>query len=236
MKALILASGVGSRLPEWTVETSKVLVPVQGRPLLDRMLTQLHGAGVHDVIITTGSFAKRVEAFVASHPLGASMNVRFVFNSEFASTNYIVSMHNARELLLDDDILSFHGDLIFDDVLLERIMSTKESSVLISREAITESKDFIADIVDDRVRKIGVHIKGAHLHGCMPLYYIKQKDMRMWMDKIMEFVQRGEKTCYAENALNEVLESIVLRPVYYDKEFVMEVDTPEDLATASEHS
>jgi phosphoenolpyruvate phosphomutase len=236
VKALILASGVGSRLPEWTAKTSKVLVPVNGIPLLDRMLTQLHQAGIHDVIITTGSFAEQVESFVASHPLGSSMNVRFVFNPEFASTNYIVSMDYARAFLLDDDILSFHGDLIFDDVLLQRILTMQTSSVLISKKTVTDSKDFIADVVDDRVRKIGVRIEGENLHACMPLYHIKCDDMRIWMEKIAQFVQRGERMCYAENALNDVLLEIALKPVFYGQEFVMEVDTPEDLLLASRYA
>lgn len=46
MKTVILAAGVGSRLAPLTNDRPKVLVPIDGRPILFRQLDLLAAAGI----------------------------------------------------------------------------------------------------------------------------------------------------------------------------------------------
>ncbi len=41
MQAIILAAGMGKRFGEYTKENTKCMVPVNGMPLIDRVLRQL---------------------------------------------------------------------------------------------------------------------------------------------------------------------------------------------------
>ena len=50
--------------------------------------------------------------------------------------------------------------------------------------------------------------------------------------EIDEFVKKGKTKCYAEDAFNEISDKIKLYPVYYEKEFAMEIDDFEDLKKA----
>lgn len=49
MKALLLAAGRGTRLAPVTDEVPKVMVPVGGRPLLERHVSALAAAGIRDI-------------------------------------------------------------------------------------------------------------------------------------------------------------------------------------------
>ena len=67
MKALIFAAGLGTRLKPLTDTMPKALVPVGGKPLLDRVITKLIAAGYDDIVIKEGDlvallYAERHEA------------------------------------------------------------------------------------------------------------------------------------------------------------------------------
>lgn len=53
VRAVVMAGGFGRRLQPLTDEVPKPMLPVGNRPLLERTVTQLRGAGVRNVSVTT---------------------------------------------------------------------------------------------------------------------------------------------------------------------------------------
>lgn len=51
MKVMILAAGAGKRLRPITESVPKVMVPVNGRPMLEYILDQIRDSGIHDVFV-----------------------------------------------------------------------------------------------------------------------------------------------------------------------------------------
>lgn len=230
MKAVILASGVGSRLHDLGLTMPKCLIDINGRTILERMLLSLIDKNIDEVIITTGYHSQLVKNYIANHALLKKMPIRFMYNPEFAETNYIYSLWLARKLFVDNDILLFHGDLVFDEILVEILLQQSQSAVLVSKSHVLPSKDFKARVRNGRVTEIGVDVFGGDLFPSLPMYMLLQEDMNRWMEKIDEYVGKGRRVCYAEDAFNEIAQSLFLHPVYFDKQFCMEVDTKEDLA------
>ena len=66
MRALLLAAGKATRLGSLSQVTPKCLHPVDGEPLLDRIIRQLRDAGVEEIMINTHHLAQQVEAHVWS--------------------------------------------------------------------------------------------------------------------------------------------------------------------------
>jgi mannose-1-phosphate guanylyltransferase len=64
MKAFLLAAGVGSRLKPITDDIPKCMVPIAGRPMLDRWLDALADAGVDDVMVNLHHLATAVAEHV----------------------------------------------------------------------------------------------------------------------------------------------------------------------------
>ena len=63
-RAVVLAAGRGRRLRPHTDHTPKPLLPVNGRPTLDFVLTALARAGVTDLCLVTHYLAGQIQAYV----------------------------------------------------------------------------------------------------------------------------------------------------------------------------
>lgn len=227
MKALILASGAGTRLSPLTDNLPKTLLDIGGKTILDRQLSALAKRGITSVIITTGPFELTIEEHVRCNH---SLDVIFVHNPLYASTNYIYSLWLARDLI-DDDILLLHADLLFDDILVGRLMEATDNRVLVNRNIKPPEKDFKALIENGLVTRIGVDVAGAGAFFCAPMYRLSQDSFRIWLEEIDNFIRNKKVDCYAEEAFNRVSEQIDLKPLYFE-DFCMEIDTLEDLETA----
>ena len=224
MKAIILASGVGRRLRPLTDRYPKSLIRIGGKTIIDYQLEALVKHGVHDIVITTGHLGKKLEEHVREN---SAVPVQFVHNPEYERTNYIYSLWLTKGLV-DDDIILLHGDLLFDSVLIKKLLDARGNRVLVNRQVLSPEKDFKALIKRGRVIRIGVNLSGPGTFFCAPLYRFSKADFLLWLDKIEDFIMQGKVDCYAEDAFNEISDDVLLRPLYF-KEFCMEIDTKADL-------
>ncbi len=230
MKALILNSGLGHRMGVLTSEHPKCMTEISPREtILSRQLHQIAEAGITEVVMTTGYFDEVLEEYCQS--LELSLHITFVKNPEYNSTNYIYSIYCAREHL-QDDILLMHGDLVFENAVLDAILESGESCMAVSSMLPLPEKDFKAVIKDGRVEKVGVEFFDNAM-AAQPLYKLKQEDWRVWLDGICAFCERGETGCYAEHALNAVSEQCHINALDVKDRLCAEIDTPEDLRDVS---
>ena len=119
------------------------------------------------------------------------VHINFVNNPHYADTNYIYSIYCAREYL-DDDIVLMHGDLVFEYSVLEDIVNNPVSAMKVSSTLPLPQKDFKAVIMDGMVMKVGVDF----FNECMeaqPLYKLERNAWEIWLNKIKEYCERGEK-------------------------------------------
>lgn len=231
MRAFIFNSGRGSRLGALTAERPKALVPLAGgETLLARQLRLLGAAGVCDVVISTGYRAAQIVA--ASAPFTAQgMNVRFVHNPDYQTTNAIVSLDLAAPLLRGEELLMLHGDLVFDANWLEKVLSTTAPDLaVVDATPPLNEKDFKARIENGTIAAIGVDLFGDDCVNFMPFYKLSAQALDLWLDAVHAAVGRGETQIYAETAAALVLCKMQLAPFSYAGRLLAEIDTPEDLA------
>ncbi len=227
MKAVILASGTGRRLRPLTDSVPKILIKIRGKTLLDYQLESLTKHGIEEVIITTGPFKEKLEEHILNK---CRLKVSFVDNPRYETTNYIYSLWLTRKLI-DSDVLLLHGDVLFDDAVIEKLIAARDNRALVNREIRPPEKDFKALIENNRITKIGVELSGPNACFCAPIYKFSKADFLRWMAKIDDFIRQGKVDCYAEDAFNEISREIVLRPLYF-REFCLEIDTVADLEKA----
>ena len=109
MKALILNSGMGTRMGVLTCEHPKCMTEIGfGETILSEQLKLLSEAGIDEAVITTGKYDDILVNYCKS--LEMPIHISFVKNPDYESTNYIYSIYCARNEL-DDDILLMHGCL-----------------------------------------------------------------------------------------------------------------------------
>ena len=86
MKALILNSGLGSRMGVLTSEHPKCMTEIlHGETILSRQLKQLVYAGINEVIMTTGLFDSVLIEYCSS--LDLPLHITFVKNPKYKDTN-----------------------------------------------------------------------------------------------------------------------------------------------------
>ncbi len=226
MKAMILDSGTGSRLFPLTKSIPKCLIDINGKTILGMQLAALQIISINDIIITTGLFKEKIEDFVKQY--FSSMNITCIFNERYDSTNYIYSMYKCNKYI-DDDFLLMHGDLVFDINLLTGIVEKKTNAVLMNRSIPPPEKDFKGLLSGDMVKKIGTNVSDKNAYFLAPLYKLSRESFQKWMNKIIEFIDSGNYSCYAEDAFNTISDTINLQACFYEGLFCKELDTFNDL-------
>lgn len=66
MKAMILAAGLGTRLRPWTLHHPKALVPVDGHPMLERIITRLRAEGFNNLTVNVHHFGEQIIDFLSA--------------------------------------------------------------------------------------------------------------------------------------------------------------------------
>ena len=230
MKALILNSGLGSRMGVLTSEHPKCMTEISSREtILSRQLRLLAEAGVCEVVMTTGLFDEVLINYCRS--LDLPIRFTFVKNPVYATTNYIYSIYCAREYL-DDDIVLMHGDLVFEVEVLDRLVASPVSCMTVSSTLPLPQKDFKAVVKDGMVMKVGIEFFDDAMEA-QALYLLKRNDWKVWLDKIVEFCESGNTKVYAENALNELDGKANIHALDVRDLLCQEIDNPDDLATVS---
>ena len=112
------------------------------------------------------------------------------------------------------------------------MIQEKNNVVLIKKDTKRQNKDFKAVIEDNRIIQIGVELSSDENYTLMPLYKFSRGDFLKWMKKIDEEIQNGNVNIYAEDAFNKISDKIMLRPLYFNRERCMEIDTIDDLNKA----
>jgi NDP-sugar pyrophosphorylase family protein len=76
MKAMILAAGLGTRLKPLTDATPKALIPVQGKPMLERLMLKLKDAGFDEIVINVHHHAEQIIDFLnANNNFGLTVHI-----------------------------------------------------------------------------------------------------------------------------------------------------------------
>lgn len=230
MKALILNSGLGSRMGVLTSEHPKCMTEISSHEtILSRQLRQITDAGIEDVVITTGYYDGVLVNYCNS--LDLPLHFTFVKNPIYDQTNYIYSIYCAREYL-DDDIILMHGDLVFENEVFDRVIASPVSCMTVSSTLPLPEKDFKAVVRDGMVMKVGVEFFNEAMEA-QALYKLNKEDWMIWLGKIVEFCETEKTKVYAENALNELKGAANIHALDVENLLCSEIDNPEDLAVVT---
>ncbi len=233
MKALILNSGKGTRMGVLTSTHPKCMTEISPKEtILSRQLNLLKDVGIKDVVITTGYFDSVLTEYVDG--LSLDLNVEYVKNDEFDTTNYIYSIYCAKDKLYNEDLILMHGDLVFSANVLNDVINSNASCMTVSSLLELPKKDFkaVTNKETGRISKVGIDFFDS-AYAAQPLYKLYKNDVNIWLDEITEFVKAKNTGVYAENAFNEVSDKAEIYALDFKDDLCSEIDNAEDLDTVS---
>lgn len=109
MKAVILAAGKGTRMRELTNELPKPMLRVQGRPILEHIVTGIASAGVRELFIVTGWKAEVIEDYFGD---GSKWGVRIAFGRQAEQNGTGKAAVPAREFIGQSPFILTYGDIL----------------------------------------------------------------------------------------------------------------------------
>ncbi|MEH6910070.1 MAG: phosphocholine cytidylyltransferase family protein [Oceanicoccus sp.] len=122
----MLAAGTGSRLRPLTLDAPKCLTVVGGKPILKRLIENLRAQGIQKLIVVTGYLENCIRDFLQEHK--DDMQVEYVFNPEYQTTNNIYSLWLARQAIKEPFLL-VECDLVFDPSMLEKMLEPNKIAI-----------------------------------------------------------------------------------------------------------
>ncbi len=153
MKAVILAAGTASRLRPLTENTPKCLLKVNDKTLLERTLDNFVANGITEFLIVTGYLQEMIKDFVMrNYP---ALNIKFVYNKDFATTNNIYSLYLAEEFAKGEDFILSDSDILFSEDIISGLLADKNPDVLaMNRHELGEEEIKIISDGDRNVLEI----------------------------------------------------------------------------------
>ena len=109
MKAVILAAGKGTRMRELTNELPKPMLCVQGKPILEHIVSGILTAGIGDIFIVTGWRADVIEKHFGD---GKKFGARIKFGRQAVQNGTGKAPEVAREFIGDSAFLLTYGDIL----------------------------------------------------------------------------------------------------------------------------
>ena len=169
MQAIILAAGMGRRLGEYTKHNTKCMVPVNGIPMIDRMLGQLAELDLSRVIIVVGYEGQKLIDYIGDR-FADRLKIEYVDNPIYYKTNNIYSLALTKDKLVEEDTLLIESDLMLDDRMFRLIINDPYPNLALVAKYQTWMDGTMVRIDEDH-NIVNFIPKKAFKYSDIPYYY-----------------------------------------------------------------
>lgn len=205
--AIILLAGTGSRLRPLTDNTHKALLPIQGKTILERQITQLTQCGISKLHLVLGYRDQDICDFAATN--FSDLNIQFHHNEIYEKTNTGYSLYLVLKTMAESFLL-LDGDVLLHDKLLEALCIDTTDNLLLCE---TDPAKLDAEAVKVRlgdsghIVEIGKPIALAKAHGESIGVGLYQKDWAIALKSRLESSLKDSSNWnwYYEDAMQEIL-------------------------------
>ena len=171
MKAMIFAAGLGTRLRPLTDHMPKALVPVAGKPMLERVILRLKEAGFNEITVNIHHFGEQIIDFLRAHDnFGTEIHIS---DERGMLLDTGGGIKKARPFLDGQEPFLVHNADILTDIDLaglyrHHLESDAESTLLVSERKT--SRYLLFDYRETKYRELafgGIHIISPSLFRLM---------------------------------------------------------------------
>lgn len=231
INVIILAAGVGSRLRPITLSAPKCMVPVNGIPLIERLVKQLElhkdKLAIHIVLGYKASVV--VDAFKGH-------DINFIINDDYETTNNMYSFYLAAKAIENlDDVMIINADCIYDDGIVDKCVSALQSSILID-ENFFNDESMKVEVVDGKIIGIAkTYQQAPGIYTSIDMYRLIGIDALAMVNHVSGVIQSGEKNSWTEVAINSIVKKneVNVTPLSIGALRWYEIDNHSDLDIAT---
>lgn len=216
-RAIILAAGLGMRMVPINTEVPKALLKVKGETLIERLICQLHEAGVYDIKVVVGFMKEEFEFLMDEYDVDLVCNMEYARKNNMYSLSLVPS-NLANTYIVPCDIWCeknpFHECELYSWYMIKN-EETLNTSVRLNKKF---------ELVKTKMNEVGDTMIG--------ISYISFEDAPFVSKRIDEMsCQREYEHAFWEDALY-VKDKMIVAPYVFDQAF--EVNTYEQLRDLDE--
>lgn len=242
MQALMLAAGKGSRLGKYTKDNTKCMLEVNGKTLLERTIDSLLEANIDKFIIVLGYKKENVINFIKEKELDKKINITYVYNDIYDTTNNIYSLYLAKEYLKNDNTILLESDIIYDKSIIKKLVdSNYESAAVVAKynewmdgTVVTLNK---SNVIKNFIEKKDFEYKDVSSYYKTVNIYKFSKDFsnRFYLPFLESYIKCYGNNDYYELVLKVIanLKEVKLYGYVLTNELWYEIDDCQDLDIAS---
>ena len=233
MKALILAGGLGSRLKHETINRPKALVDVGGKPILYYQLVTLINTGIQEFIIVLGYKADMIPKYIRE--VFPELNVTYVTNEEYDSSNSSYSFWQARELVRGESYLHFNCDILFSPELLRRVVESPYSNVLAVRSDLELGNQMEnVTLNGDRIINMSLTNTPEAVGKAFGIAKLSAESTEYIIHRLKQHLDHGDKNQNYYGFIRKGVKELEYRAVLTDKNHLQEINTLDDYFLVSQ--
>jgi mannose-1-phosphate guanylyltransferase / phosphomannomutase len=226
-KAVIAAGGFGTRLAEAFPGVPKALVPVLGKPILQRQLEVLINNGIEEIYLTLGHQAERVQDYVSDHQFDAKIEC-IIEPKPLGTGGALYYLKNK----IKESFFMCMGDILFDlDVQqLSRFHDQQKSiaTLVVHPNAHPYDSDLV--ILDDQAKVTGLLSKS----GKRPTLYhnLVNAGAYLFSAQILELLTEPKQTDLEQDIIVPLINHRQSIYGYRTSEYLKDIGTPDRLKQA----
>ena len=233
--AVLLAAGTGTRLQPLTQDAPKCLTEVGGIPILGRLVRHLRAQGFRRMVVVLGHLGESIQDFLHQH--AGDMQIDYVFNLDYRTTNNIYSLWLARQQITESFML-VESDLVFETWMLDDMLQPDRMAV--SRMLPWMNGTTVELGVDESARRISAFRMGGYQCGdvrqykTVNLYSLSLESWHQVEKRLSRYISERQLGEYYEAVFAEMVadSTLCFDAVLFDAHRWYEIDTMADLYEA----
>ncbi len=218
MKAVILAAGKGTRMRDLTNELPKPMLRVQGKPILEHIVTGLIAAGIREVFIVTGYRADVIESYFGD---GSRWGIRIAYGRQVVQDGTGKAPELAKAFVGSDTFLLTYGDILVKPETYQQMLKRFGEGPFSGLLTVTGSEDVTKggiNFFDDQfcLRKLVEKPSAEQLEELRRTGWLKPGQIAwynagiyIFKPVVYEFTARIEKSPRGEYELTDAINALV---------------------------